>query len=266
MNVAALQTSSLALGLNRLEYYLKIAKAKDVKLLVLPEYALNQFFLELCQTPIGMIKQQSATQLHVLKELSKKFGIVLIAPIVRIVKDRVLKSIAIVKEGKITYYNQQVLINYSHWNEERFFDNEVASLETPAIFRLDGLRVGVISGFEAHFDFFWQEFMRKDVDLVVVPTAATFGSNDRWQALLRTHAFCNNSYVLRVNRIGEAKDKEKNIWHFYGESFIVDSEGKIILKLADAEELLVASVDKDFIKQSKRLWKFRTALKKRGMV
>ena len=265
MNVAALQTSSLALGLNRLEYYLKIAKAKEVKLLALPEYALNQFFLELCQTPIGMIKQQSATQLNALKDLSKRFEIVLVAPIVRIVKDSALKSIAIVKEEKITYYDQQILINYPHWNEEKFFDNEIAPLEAPAIFRLDGLKVGVLSGFEAHFDFFWQEFMRKDVDLVVVPTAATFGSNERWQALLKTHAFCNNCYVLRVNRVGEVEDKEST-WRFYGESFLADSDGKIAVELGDGEELLVASVEKDQIKQSKRLWKFRAALKKRGMV
>ncbi len=266
MNVAALQTSSLALGLNRLEYYLKIAKTKDVKLLALPEYALNQFFLELCQTPIGMIKQQSATQLDALKELSKRFGIVLVAPIVRIVKDRVFKSIAIVKEEKITYYDQQILINYPHWNEEKFFYNEIAPLETPAIFRFEGLKVGVLGGFEAHFDFFWQEFMRKDVDLVVVPTAAAFGSNERWQALLKTHAFCNNCYILRVNRIGEIEDKEKTTWRFYGESFLADSDGKIAIELGDGEELLIASVEKDHIKQSKKLWKFRAALKKRGMV
>ncbi len=266
MTIAALQTSSLALGLNRLEYYLKIAKIKGVTLLALPEYALNQFFLELRQTPLGMIEQQSSTQLDALYRLSQDYQIAIVAPIARVVQEKVIKSIVVVQEDKISYYNQQILINYPHWNEEKFFDNEIAPLQAPFVFRLDKLKIGILSGFEANFDFFWQEFLKQDIDLVIVPNAATFYSNERWQMLLKTRAFCNNCYVLRVNRIGEVRDEDKNVWRFYGESFLADSNGKIVVELGDSEELLIATIDKRKIKESKRIWKFRSALKKRDML
>lgn len=266
MTIAALQTTSLALGLNRLEYYLKIAQTKGVSLLALPEYALNQFFLELRHTPVGMIEQQSSTQLDALYALSRRYQITIVAPIVRVIEEKVIKSIIVVQDDKISYYDQQILINYPHWNEEKFFHNKIAPLQAPFIFRLDKIKIGIISGFEANFDFFWQEFLKSDVDVVIVPNAATFYSNERWQMLLQTRAFCNNCYVLRINRIGEIKDEDQNIWNFYGDSFLADSNGKIVVRLGSSEELLIATIDKKRIKESKRVWKFRSALKKRGMV
>ena len=266
MNVALLQTSSLALGLNRLEYYLKLAGSKDVRLFVLPEYALNQFFLELVQMPRDMVRQQSGAQIEALRDLSRSYGITIVAPIVRVIKEKIFKSIAIVKAERVQYYNQQILINYPHWNEERFFDNEIAPLQPAPVLRIDGYKIGVLAGFEAHFDYFWQEFLRKDVDGVVVPTAATFASNQRWRNLLSARAFCTNAYVMRINRIGEHKDKEGNIWKFYGDSFVADADGNITIELGGAEELIIASLDKDALKESKRSWKFRQALKRRGMI
>ncbi|BCD67739.1 carbon-nitrogen hydrolase family protein [Nitratiruptor sp. YY09-18] len=266
MNVALLQTASLALGLNRLDYYLKLSQSKGVRLFVLPEYALNHFFLELVNMPRGMVKQQSSAQLEALRELSSKYDTIIVAPIVRIIKDKIYKSIAIVKKERVQYYNQQILINYPHWNEERFFDNEIAPLQPAPVLRIDRYKIGVLAGFEIHFDFFWQEFLKKDVDAVLVPTAATFASHERWRAVLSSRAFCNNAYVLRINRIGEHTDKDGNIWKFYGDSFVVDPNGNVTIELGSTEELIITAIDKDIVKEAKKSWKFRQALKRRGML
>ena len=265
MNVAALQISSVGLSPNRLDYYCKIAKAKDVKLLLLPEYVLNSFFHELKSMPLSMVAQQSQTQMGFLKDLSKKYGIVIVAPIVRIVKKRPYKVIAIVKGERVHYYEQQILINYPHWNEEKFFANELKELIPPFMMRLHGLKIAVLAGFEVHFDYFWLECMKKDVDMVLVPSAATFNSNTRWKELLKSEAFKHNCFIVRANRIGEYRDKE-HIWKFYGSSFAVDPEGEVVVELGESEELLIVDIEKESIKEAKREWGFRQALKKRGML
>ena len=264
MIVAALQTTSMGLSPNRLDYYIKAAKAKDAKLFLLPEYVLNRFFHEIKETPIDMIAQQSGTQTSYLKELARKYEMHIIAPIVRKVREGLVKSVAIVRPEKISYYDQQILINYPHWNEEAFFANEVKPIENPPVFKIDDVKFGLLGGYEIHFDIFWQSFMKRDVDAVLVPSVSTFGSGDRWLEVLKTRAFVNNVYVVRANRIGEYEDKNALKWKFYGRSCSILPDGRVSVELGDGEELLIERIDRDEVKKKRKEWGFKSALKRRG--
>ncbi|MDC7792400.1 carbon-nitrogen hydrolase family protein, partial [Campylobacter coli] len=77
-------------------------------------------------------------------------------------------------------------------------------------FNHDKLKCALLFGFEVHFDIFWQQIMAKKIDLVIVPSACTFESKQRWEELLKTRAFLNSTNILRVNRIGTTKDE----WSF----------------------------------------------------
>ena len=266
MNIAALQINALGLSPNRLDYYFRIAADKEVKVLLLGEYVLNPFFKELVKFPITMLAQQSDAQMKLLRELASKYDVSVVAPVVRVVKKEPKKCIAIVHPGRVSYYEQQILINYKHWNEEKFYANEIKELTPPPVFRMGDLRFGVLAGFEIHFDYFWQSFMKKDVDVVLVPTVSTFGSQQRWQEILKMRAFTNNMQILRANRIGEYKDELGLTWKFYGESLSVTPDGKIAAMLGENEEMLIENVSKSLIKAARREWGFRSALKKRGMV
>ena len=59
MKIAALQLSTQALSNARLDYYLRICEQKDVRLVALGEYVLNNFFTELKQMPVDLVKEQS---------------------------------------------------------------------------------------------------------------------------------------------------------------------------------------------------------------
>lgn len=266
MRVAALQLGAQGLSPNRLDYYFRHGAESGVKLLLLGEYVLNPFFGELASIPLGMIAQQTETQTKLLRELCSRYEMSAIAPVVRVVKKRPVKSVAIVRGERVSYYDQQILINYRHWNEERFFANPVAELRPAPVLRIEDLRVGVLPGFEVHFDYFWEQFMKKDVDLVAVPSVSTFGSQQRWQELLKMRAFTNNCFILRANRIGEYKDRLGLTWKFYGESLLADPHGNIAQILGENEEMLVADVSREEVKEARKEWGFRTALKKRGMV
>ncbi len=266
MNIAALQLSSVGLSPNRLDYYFRVCQEKEIKLLLLGEYVLNPFFHELSHIPLNMLSQQSSAQLDMLKTLSQKYEITVVAPIVRVIKGEPYKSIVTVRGQRANYYDQQILINYKHWNEERFFANPVEELQVPFTFKIGEFRVGVLAGFEIHFDWFWESFLKKDIDIVLLPTVSTFGSQKRWRELIQMRAFTNNCFVLRANRIGEYKDELGLVWKFYGESLLATPDGKIATMLGEGEELLVESVTKTQIKEARKEWGFRSQLKRRGML
>jgi len=160
------------------------------------------------------------------------------------------------------YYHQQILINYKHWNEEKFFANDIKELSAPMTFSVDGFKFAVMAGFELHFDSFFTEIMEKNIDAVLLPTVSTFESHERWRELIKMRAFTNSCYVIRANRIGEYTDG-KHSWNFYGDSLVVNPDGEIENHLGNQEELLMIDLDKKAVKNARKSWGFKEAIAKR---
>jgi len=262
INLAALQMPTQGMSPNALDYYFKTAKAKDTKLILLGEYVLNHFFKELEKMPVNMIKDQSDHHLRVIKELSKKYEMVVVAPIVQVKNKKCYKTIVKVTPKTTHTYYQQILIDYGHWDEAKFFANPVQPLEDPMVFTHEGVRFGVIAGFELHFNYFFDRLSARDVDVLLLPTAATFESHNRWREILKSRAFLHNIYILRANRVGEYLDKEIK-WKFYGDSMLITPMGEVENLLEDKESLMVVTVDRKEVREAKRLWGFEKQLKKR---
>ena len=209
-----------------------------------------------------MIKEQSAHQINVLKNMAKKYNIFIVASVVIVKKSKPYKVIAKVAPTSISYYEQQALINYDHWNEEKFFANDTGMFSSGLVFKVGKFKFAVMSGFELHFDDIWLQTSRKNVDAVLIPSVSTFGSHNRWRELLKIRAFTHNVYVARANRVGEYKDG-KYSWQFYGDSMVSDPNGEIVASLKDTEELLIFKIDKKVLKDSRDSWKFTEAIKNR---
>ncbi|WP_298755949.1 carbon-nitrogen hydrolase family protein [uncultured Campylobacter sp.] len=179
-----------------------------------------------------------------------------------------VKSCAKFSPSEVKFYDQNILMDYPHWNEEGFFANRKSrkiGKISPMIFSEGGVKFGVCFGYEAHFDVFWRYFMQKNVGCVLVPCASTFESGGRWRELLKMRAFTNSLYVIRANRIGEAKFGESE-FKFYGESFVVTPGGEITNELKNEEGVLMCEVDADEIAAARGLWKFRKNLVSRGLL
>lgn len=262
MRAAILQVPSVGMSTSKFDYYLRIAKSKGCKVVILGEYLLNRFFKELEKTPIEMIKEQSDHHIKTLKGLAKEYDMNIIAPLIIIKKKKPYKTIVKFSATSTLYYHQQILINYKHWNEEKFFANEIAPLKPPLCFSVDGFKFAVMAGFELHFDALWQEVMAKNVDAVLLPTVSTFESHERWRELIKMRAFTNSCYVIRANRIGEYIEDNCN-WNFYGDSLVVSPEGDIENYLGNQEELLMIDLDKKAVKSARKSWGFKEALQKR---
>jgi predicted amidohydrolase len=262
MRVAVLQLNSQGMSSTKLYNYIRIAQKQSVKVLVLGEYILNPFFKELQTMSTAMIKEQALHQIKVLKELSTTYGITIIAPLVIVRKKQVFKSIVKFSPSSTSYYQQQLLINYQHWNEEKFFDNEQKALESPMVFKLDGFKFAIMNGFELHFDEIFSKLSTKNIDCLLVPSVSTFESYERWKALVLTRAFTNNFYILRANRIGNYEDKDYD-WRFYGDSLLASPNGELLEHLGNKEELMIVDMNHSDVVSSRRLWGFKEALNKR---
>jgi predicted amidohydrolase len=256
MIAAVLQLPSIGMSSTKLYHYIRIAQKKSVKLLVLGEYLLNSFFKELESMSVAMIKEQSEHQIKILKELSLTYEMTIIAPLVIVKKKQLYKCIVKFSPNSTSYYYQQLLINYPHWNEAKFFANETTILKAPMTFTIDGLKFAIMSGFEMHVDKLWTMASQKNVDAVIVPSVSTFESSPRWKNLAQMRAFTHNCYVLRANRIGEYKEKEYT-WHFYGDSFLIDPNGDVVNELGNKEELMLVELLHSEVREAKRNWGFR---------
>ncbi len=265
MKIAALQLSTLPLSNSKLDLYLNSCSKNAVRVVVLGEYVLNSFFKELVTMPKSMIKEQSKHKIEALSEYAFSYNLVIVAPIVVVEGDKIYKRIGRFTPAGVEFQDQEFLISYPHWNEESFFDNEPHHKVKPMVFTLGGFRFGVINGFEIHFDVMWQEMVRQNVHVVLLPSVSTFGSNQRWNEILKTRAFINGLYILRVNRIG-AYHNEESLWKFYGETYLVNPDGFIENSLGAQEEMLLASVLKKEVQEARKVWKFQDQLHKRGLL
>jgi predicted amidohydrolase len=130
------------------------------------------------------------------------------------------------------------------------------------VFKVDGFKFAVVSGFELHFDAIFSQLDSKNVDCILVPSVSTFDSYERWKALLCSRAFTHNCYMLRANRIGSYEDKEVT-WNFYGDSLLVSPNGEILEHLGNKEELLIVDMSHTDVVQARRAWGFKEAINKR---
>jgi len=264
VKAAVLQLSAQGMSSTKLYNYIRIASKQGVKVLLLGEYILNPFFKELQTLSISMIKEQALHQSKILKELAQKYSMTIIAPLVIVKKSLVYKTIAKFAPSSTSYYQQQLLINYAHWNEEKYFSNEIQAIQSPLVFKVDGFKFGVINGFELHFDEIFSQISSKNIDCLLVPSVSTFDSYERWKSLILSRAFTHNCYILRANRIGEYTDKDFD-WKFYGDSLLASPNGELLEHLGNKEELMIVDMSHAEVVHSRRAWGFKEAINKRDL-
>lgn len=262
MKAAVLQLSAQGLSSTKLYNYIRVANNKGIKVLLLGEYILNPFFKELESMSISMIQEQANQQIKILKELSTTYAMTIVAPLVIVKGKKIYKTVAKFAPNSTSYYKQQLLINYAHWNEEKFFANEIKAIEPPLIFNANGFKFAIMSGFELHFDALWSDIKAKNVDCVLLPSVSTFESYERWKNLILSRAFTNNCYVLRANRIGEYQDKEYT-WQFYGDSLLASPNGEMLEHLGNKEELMIVDMSHSEVLHARKAWGFKDMLNKR---
>ena len=256
MNIALLQLLPLEPNNGRLKKYLQSCKKQKVQIAAFSEYIFQPFYKEITKDSKDFAKSCAKLLSH-LHKLSVSYHLDIVAPILLCEKGKVYKSIALIQGERVQFYHQQRLIGYSHWTERAFFDNVLPnSPKTPLVFEKEGIKIGIIAGFEIHFDEIWLKLKSAKVDVVIMPCSNTFDSKERWRILCQARAFNSSMVILRLNAINSLS-YDGVIWQFYGDSMFVNADGRIKDSLDNREGVMLVELEKLYIETIQKEWGFR---------
>jgi len=83
------------------------------------------------------------------------------------------------------------------------------------------------------------------------PDRPGYSSAEAWRTVIRSHAIANGIFVAAVNRVGVEDEMT-----FYGESFVADPFGEILVRAGAEEEVLIADLDLGRIRELRDLLHF----------
>jgi len=117
-------------------------------------------------------------------------------------------------------------------------------------------RVGVYLCYDRHFPEGARVLGLQGAEIVYIPSATSRGlSMHLWHIEQTAHAIANGYFVGAINRVGQEEELGPN--DYYGSSYFCDPRGKIIAEASDQEEeVLVADLDLDLVREVRNEWQF----------
>ena len=192
-----------------------------------------------------------------MRELAKKYGMVIIVPIMEETIKGVYYNTAAVIDADGSYLGSFRKIHIPHllpglW--EKFYFKP-GNLGYP-VFNTAFCKVGVYICYDRHFPEGARLLGLNGADIVFNPSATVAGLSEYlWKLEQPAHAVANGYFIGAINRVG--MEAPWNIGEFYGTSYFCDPRGQIIAEASrDKDEVLVAEIDLDMIYQVRQTWQF----------
>jgi N-carbamoylputrescine amidase len=192
-----------------------------------------------------------------MQKLAKKYGMVLVVPMYE-------------EDGIGTYYNTAAVIDADGKYLGKYRKNQIphcnpgfwekfyfkpGNLGYPVFDTAVG-KVGVYICYDRHFPEGWRLLGLNGAEIVFNPSATVAGLSEYlWKLEQPAAAVANIYYVGAINRVGT--EKPWNFGEFYGQSYFVNPRGKIIAQASrDKDEVVVADLDMDLIREVRNVWQF----------
>jgi N-carbamoylputrescine amidase len=194
--------------------------------------------------------------ISILKEYAKKYSMVIVAPIYEEQMTGVYYNTAAVIDADGKYlgkYRKNHIPQVGGFWEKYYF--KPGNLGYPT-FQTAYCNVGVYICYDRHFPEGARLLALNGAELVFNPSATVAGiSKHLWKIEQPAHAVANGYFMGNINRIG--RETPWNIGEFYGNSYFVDPRGNIVAEgSADKDEVVVAELDLDFIREVRDQWQF----------
>ncbi|MBI2067026.1 MAG: acyltransferase [Deltaproteobacteria bacterium] len=238
--------------------YIREAGSKGVQVLCLQEVFTGPYFCPSQDSKwYGLsekIPDGPTTQL--MKEYAKKYNMVLILPLYEEEMTGVYYNTAAVIDADGKYlgkYRKNHIPQVAGFWEKFFF--KPGNLGYP-VFQTAYGKVGVYICYDRHFPEGARCLGLNGAEVVFNPSATVKGlSRYLWEIEQPAHAVANGYFVGAINRVG--KEGPWNVGEFYGSSYFVSPRGKIIAQASeDRDELLMADLNLDEIREVRDLWQF----------
>ena len=193
---------------------------------------------------------------QLMREYAKKYQMVMVVPLYEEEMTGVYYNAAAVIDADGKYlgkYRKSHLPQVAGFWEKFFF--KPGNLGYP-MFQTAHCKLGVYICYDRHFPEGWRALALNGAEYVVNPSATVAGlSQYIWEIEQPAAAVANGYYVGAINRVGT--EAPWNIGNFYGSSYFVNPRGKIVAQASgDRDELLVADLDMDMVREVRDLWQF----------
>lgn len=117
-------------------------------------------------------------------------------------------------------------------------------------------KIGVYICYDRHFPEGARALGLRGAEIVFNPSATVAGLSEYlWKLEQPAHAVANAYFVGAINRVGT--EAPWNIGEFYGQSYFCDPRGRFLTTGSrDRDELVVADLDLDLIREVRQVWPF----------
>jgi N-carbamoylputrescine amidase len=191
-----------------------------------------------------------------MKDYAKKFNMVIVVPIYEKEMTGVYYNTAAVIDADGSYlgkYRKQHIPQVAGFWEKFFFKPGNGGYP---VFKTAYGNVGVYICYDRHFPEGARALGLHGAEIVFNPSATVAGLSEYlWKVEQPAHAVANGYFVGAINRVG--REAPWNIGDFYGSSYFVNPRGSIIAQASrDRDELLIAELNLDEIREVRDLWQF----------
>jgi beta-ureidopropionase len=205
----------------------------------------------------GTAEPEDGPTVSRMREVAREHGIVLVVPWYEEEQPGVYYNTACVIERDGTVLGKYRKTHIPHvgpcfWETFYF---KPGNLGYP-VFDTSVGRVGLIICYDRHFPEVARELGIKGAEIVFNPSATVESlSRYLWELEQPAHAVANGFWMAASNRVGV--EAPLNPAKFYGSSYFCSPRGKIIAQASDSEdEVLVADLDLDEIREVRNTWQF----------
>jgi len=194
---------------------------------------------------------------RIMQDAARKHGMLIIVPIYEEAITGVYYNSAVVIDGDgkvMGTYRKNHIPNIPPAFSEKFYFKP-GNLGYP-VFHTDYGIIAVYICYDRHFPEGARLLGLKGAEIVFNPSATITGvSRYLWELEQPAHAVANGYFVGAINRVGVEEPWKSGM--FYGSSYFCDPRGKIIAKAAeDKDEVLVADLNLDEIREVRNAWQF----------
>ena len=190
------------------------------------------------------------------QSVAKELGMVIVLPMYEVERPGVYFNTAAVIDSDGTYlgkYRKQHIPQVKGFWEKFYFRPGNGGYP---VFDTAVGKVGVYICYDRHFPEGWRALGLNGAELVFNPSATSRGlSSYLWQLEQPAAAVANEYYIGAINRVGVEPLGDDD---FYGTSYFVDPEGKMVGEAADGykPELVVRDLDMDLLQTVRDRWQF----------
>lgn len=235
------------------------AAAKGVQVLCLQEIFNGPYFCaeqdKKWYASAELIPNGPTTEL--MQGLARKHQMVIVVPIYEEEMPGVYYNTAAVIDADGSYlgkYRKQHIPHTAPGFWEKFYFKP-GNLGYPVFQTRHGI-IGVYICYDRHFPEGARLLAMNGAEIIFNPSATVAGLSEYlWKLEQPAHAVANQVFVGAINRVGT--EEPWNIGEFYGQSYFCDPRGQmIVVGSRDQDEIIVADLDLDQIREVRDTWQF----------